>query len=319
MTKEQLVNDQISAMYGWAIKAKQNADSGKYTDAEAFLRNINVQGRRLEWRGWRWRLRSSPEVDEVKKIKMRISEVRAAALLALFYIEHLEKLAKKEGKKPEEIVAINKKKKDYQKETIKNLTILIHVLKKLFAARSEKTDSLDLLTELVLAKFKKLAQEEYGHTHPQYDFVRLWLASNEIEYLPNGIPYKIVDDMAVHYWSGTFVLDFGYGKLNQPLILVSSKLSPAERKSVAMHEFVEWSQCRANPYDTASHFEAIKKQNPTLFKSVAKKNEETRRDRSRGNYSNKPYAGYNESLAKAIAGKKRKKSLISKLFKKLSR
>lgn len=54
MATEQSINDPIKALYGWAIKAKQNADLGKYPAAEKFLRNINTQGRRLEWRGWKF-------------------------------------------------------------------------------------------------------------------------------------------------------------------------------------------------------------------------------------------------------------------------
>ena len=81
---------------------------------------------------------------------------------------------------------------------------------------------------------------------------------------------------------GTFVADFGCGKLNQPLILISSRLSLPERKSTAMHEFVEWSQKRANPWDNAPHFEAIKKQNPRLLKSIIKKSDESRADQSHG-------------------------------------
>lgn len=249
----------------------------------------------------------------------RISEARAAALQALFYVEHLEKLAKKEGKKPEEIAVINKQKRDYQKETVKNLAILIHVLKKVFAARSKKTDPLDLLTELVTAKLKRFAKEVYNRDPLQYEHVRLWLASLEVEYLPNGIPYKVIDSPTIHQIGGTFVDVFGDGGLNQPLILVSSILSSSERKSVAMHEFVEWSRRRTyNSENQDAHVEALKRENPRLRDSVRKKASNPRAIRGSSDYSNIPYAGYNESLSKAIAEKKKKRSLISRLFKRLS-
>ncbi len=314
MAKEQLINDPITGMYSWAIKAKQNADLGKYAEAEKFLRNINTQGKRLEWRGWR--LRPSSETEEVKELKRRISEARAAALQALFYVEHLEKLAKKEGKKPAEIAAIKKKEKDYQKETVRNIAILIHGLKKVFAAQSKKTEHLDLLTKLVTAKLKKFVQDMYTRDPQQYEHVRLWLAAPEVEYLPNGIPYKVIDNPTVHQIGGTFIDVFGDGGLNQPLILVSSILSPSERKSVAMHEFVEWSRRRTyNSGNQEAHVEAFKRENPRLRDSVRKKASNPRAIRGSSDYSNIPYAGYNESLARAE--KKKQQGLVRKLFNKL--
>ena len=101
------------------------------------------------------------------------------------------------------------------------------------------------------------------------------------------------------------------------MILVSSRLSPTERKSVAMHEFVEWSQKRSDPMSIESHCEAVRKQDPRLLKSVTKKSQEYRPDQRSCLNPGKDYVSYDESLARAIAEKKKQQSLVHKLFKKL--
>ena len=128
MTK-QLIKDQIAAMEAWAIDAKQKADSGNYKEAEANLKNINRQGRRLEWRGGQYGLKHLPDLEEVEQLKKKITQVRAAAQTALTSITKLSKLPKQEGKKPAEIAAIRQKEGSLKKDSGKNITILIQSLK----------------------------------------------------------------------------------------------------------------------------------------------------------------------------------------------
>ena len=93
MSTEQSLKDQIAALEGWAIKAKQQSDLGKYDEVVKLLKQINTQGRRLEWRGG---LRHLPKIKEVKALTMKISQVRAAAQISLSAVEKLKSVAPKE-------------------------------------------------------------------------------------------------------------------------------------------------------------------------------------------------------------------------------
>jgi hypothetical protein len=132
MAEEKSIKDQIAAMEGWAIKAKQNADAGKYEETNELLRTINTQGRRLEWRGGTSGLKHLPDMEEVKVLKRKVSEARAAAQQAQSSIQHMEKVMGKErkGSSKEEHFARENKKAQYQKEITKSLAILIEVTKK---------------------------------------------------------------------------------------------------------------------------------------------------------------------------------------------
>lgn len=153
--KEQSIKNQIASMEAWAIDAKRKADSGNYKEAEENLNNINSQGRRLEWRGGMHGLRHLPDLAEVKELKTRISSGRAAAQNALTFIHDLIKLLpKKEGKKPEEVAAIEKKEINNRKNAGQNIAILIQVLKQARAI-SDKEPWLDVF---VIAKNKKILE-----------------------------------------------------------------------------------------------------------------------------------------------------------------
>ncbi len=68
--KEQTIKDQIAAMEGWAIQAKKQMDALKYYEVMKLFKLINVQGRRLEWRG----LKQLPKMEESKMLKLKISQ-----------------------------------------------------------------------------------------------------------------------------------------------------------------------------------------------------------------------------------------------------
>src|SRR3989344_1691412 len=128
MTEESIKNI-IAAMEGWSIQAKQKNDSKIFNEAVELLRNLNTQGRRLEWSGGKSGLRHLPKLKEVEILKQKISQFRAAAQESLSALQHLDKLAKKEGKKPAEIAVIEKKRSGYLKTAGTNLVMCIQLLK----------------------------------------------------------------------------------------------------------------------------------------------------------------------------------------------
>ncbi len=89
----------------------------------------------------------------------------------------------------------------------------------------KRTSPEELLTPLIMTKFRKF----------QNSYLKLYLKSNRVEYLPNGVPYKVVSDPYIKCVGGTHVQTY-----NQPLILVSDILNETQRRNVAMHEFEEW-------------------------------------------------------------------------------
>ena len=114
-------------MEGWAIKTKQRADLGKYGEAGSLLKIIDLQGRRLEWRGGG--LKHLPELEEVKILKYKISEARAAVQQSISAITNVTELPKQEGKKPAEVAAIKKQEAKYLENIGKNTAIGIQLLK----------------------------------------------------------------------------------------------------------------------------------------------------------------------------------------------
>ena len=126
---EESIKDIIAAMEGWAIKAKQKIASKNFNEAVKLLRNLNTQGRRLEWSGSKSGLKHLPKLKEVGILKQKISQSRAAAQESLSALQHLDKLAKKEGKKPAEVAVIEKKRSDYLKTAGQNVVMCIQLLK----------------------------------------------------------------------------------------------------------------------------------------------------------------------------------------------
>ena len=127
---EESIKKQIAAMESWAIDARKKAESSNYKKTEDNLKEINIQGRRLEWRGGMAGLRHLPDIEEVKELKKRISSARAAAKDALSYIHDLLKLLpRKEGKSRAEIAAIEVRTSNNKRDAGKNIMILIQVLK----------------------------------------------------------------------------------------------------------------------------------------------------------------------------------------------
>ena len=129
MPEEKSIQNQIAAMEGWAIDAKKKADSSNYKEAEDDLKNLNLQGRRLEWRGGKYGTRHLPDLEEVKELKAKITSARAATQQAMTAVSNLIRLSKKEGKTPAEIQAIKIKESGYKKDAGQNITMSIQVLK----------------------------------------------------------------------------------------------------------------------------------------------------------------------------------------------
>ena len=126
---EESIKDIIAGMEGWSIQAKQKSDSKIFNEAVELLRNLNTQGRRLEWRGGKSWLKHLPKLKEVDILKQKISQSRAAVQESLSALQHLDKLAKNEGKKPAEVAAIEKKRSGYLKTAETNLVMCIQLLK----------------------------------------------------------------------------------------------------------------------------------------------------------------------------------------------
>lgn len=129
MSNDMSVKEQVAAMESWAIDVKNSLSSENYTEGLGLLRNINSQGRKLEWRYCPRGIKNYPKLKEVEILKTKISQTRAAAQATLTNLKHLEKVDKRKQKKTDaELAAIEKEKKKYQKEITKSVAILIKVL-----------------------------------------------------------------------------------------------------------------------------------------------------------------------------------------------
>ena len=150
MAEEKSIKDQIYEMYDvWAVAAQQEAGKGNYEKVKEELGKINLQGRKLEWRGGLSGLKHLPDMEEVKVLKNKVTEARAAAQQALSSIQHMEKLMGKEkkGSSKGEHFAKEKKKAQYQQEITKSLAILVEVTKQANAiAKDESWLNLTYLT-----------------------------------------------------------------------------------------------------------------------------------------------------------------------------
>lgn len=136
MADEQSILEQIKAIEAWAIQAKQKVDSRKFDDAGKLCKTIEVQGRRLEWRSGESGLKHLPELEEVKTLRLKVSEARAAVQQSISAVTSLAKLAKKEGKKPAEVAAIKRDEVRYLNNTGKSIIICIQLLKEARAIAS---------------------------------------------------------------------------------------------------------------------------------------------------------------------------------------
>ena len=70
MAEEQSLKDQIAAMESWSINIREFISFGNYDEAKKLLREINTQGRRLEWRGGKRGLKHLPEMSQIKVLKI---------------------------------------------------------------------------------------------------------------------------------------------------------------------------------------------------------------------------------------------------------
>lgn len=126
MAENETIKTEVAAMQGWALEAKKKADVGNYKEALKNLKNVNQQGRKLEWKGKLIGLNELPYLEEVKFLKKKITSARAAAQTSISSLEKLTKLPK--GKNPAEVAAIKVKENNLKKETSKNIIILLQIL-----------------------------------------------------------------------------------------------------------------------------------------------------------------------------------------------
>jgi len=127
--------------------------------------------------------------------------------------------------------------------------------------RANRIAPRQLLTRLVLRKVSGLSER-------RRHFFSVWKTCRRVEYLGGGIPYKVTADPRVATSGGVFV-----GGLNRPIILVSSGLSLAERRQVAMHELLEWERSSGaetykNDQNWRAHLLAIRRQHPGLTHAI---------------------------------------------------
>jgi hypothetical protein len=114
----------------------------------------------------------------------------------------------------------------------------------------------ELLTPFVLARAKHLHEK-------QRPYFELWRKLKKVEFLQDGTPFKITNDLGVRLSACTHVMG-----LNKPLILVSDLLSPEERQQVAMHELIEWTHASSEATLKAAHEKAERSENPKLKESI---------------------------------------------------
>ncbi len=115
-----------------------------------------------------------------------------------------------------------------------------------------------VLTKLVCKQAEKLPvwEKEYFAIYREADLV---------EHIDNGTPFVVVDDLKVQVRGG-----FCIEKLSRPVILVSSKLYPAERKAMAQYLYTMWSVLRSKGRGAMKEamLKAEKEMNPDLLRTI---------------------------------------------------
>jgi hypothetical protein len=126
---EESISSQIAAMEGWAIQAQERIKGRDFKGAEEALKTLNIQGRRLEWRGGELGLRSLPKTPESTQIKTNISSARAAAANAISSINELLSLASKiKTESGAEAQLIERRVSEHINDATKNIAILVRLL-----------------------------------------------------------------------------------------------------------------------------------------------------------------------------------------------
>lgn len=151
-------------------------------------------------------------------------------------------------------------------------------LKKAYIQREVQNPKLtkeDMLTPQVRKVMENLP-DSLKEVMISHEYYKLYLQSEITEYLPNGVPYAVVDGLFDKTGlRGTVVLGNNSRaiKLNRPLILVDSRLPLRVRLNLAMHEFVEYTNFRYwdDPKSDdrhekffVSHGRAVKRENPSM-------------------------------------------------------
>jgi len=96
-------------------------------------------------------------------------------------------------------------------------------------------------------------------------YFREWVECKQVEFLPDGTPYKVSSYDYSRILSGMIVEG-----LNKPLIFVSDLLGKAERQEVARHELNEWQRFRSKrEHRQEGHKHASRRENRRLSKSVS--------------------------------------------------
>jgi hypothetical protein len=120
-----------------------------------------------------------------------------------------------------------------------------------------------MLTPLVKRKSSQLSREG------KFVF-GLWMASRQVEFLPDGTPYKISGNGYLESSGASFA-----NGLNKPFIVVSDSFTRrAERQNAAWHELIEWAHYKRGDGQTGpSHQLARKRINQRLINDWEKKKE----------------------------------------------
>lgn len=98
MVNEESIRDQIKAIEGWATAAYEEAKRANPNLSEILenLKSINLQGRKLEWRGGN--LKSLPDSKESNQLKKNITEIRVAAMTAYGDIKKEKQISRGSGR-----------------------------------------------------------------------------------------------------------------------------------------------------------------------------------------------------------------------------
>ncbi len=90
---EESVENQIKAIEAWALEVNTETqkNSPNMDNILQKLKQINVQGRKLEWRGKG--LKDLPKEDLTKQLKQKVTEIRAAAMTAFGDIKSEKKIS----------------------------------------------------------------------------------------------------------------------------------------------------------------------------------------------------------------------------------
>jgi|GEM_PF-4027585 len=117
--------DQVSALYGWSIKARNLFQEGKVKETLHLLRQeFSRQARTFSWRG----IKNLPEILDLKTLRKHLESARAASKLIISSLNnHLAEIeyAKKKGRS----LDVLKQNSKYLSEAERNFSMMIDLLR----------------------------------------------------------------------------------------------------------------------------------------------------------------------------------------------